>query len=691
MGSKLKWVLGIGGALIVVLIVAIYVILSSYNYNNLKPYIAKAAWDATGRKLTIGGDIELDIGLTPALVLTDIKFENARWGSRPDFVKVKRFEVQVALLPLLRRHIEIKRFILLEPDILVETDKLGKFNLSFEAPEKSVQQRKVEKGPPEGIAKLPAFTFNKLLVEKGNLAYRDGQSGKTYNVMLSRFTASATGIDSPVEIALEGNFNKKPFEVTGTLGPLLALVNPGKSWPLGLTAKVANATVAIDGSIKDPLAQRGIDLGFRIQAQDLRELSQIAGKALSLNEPLELAGRATDIGPKTYRISDFKVKLGSNDISGSMEINLAKKPPQLTAMLSSEKLDLRPFLSKSKEKSKAVAKPDKPARVFPDDPLPLDVLEQAEATVKIRAGQILLPQLAVNDLTTDISLEGGRLSVKPIKATIGGGRLNGLITLQSRGKAAAMATQLEVYGFELGKMLKELNISDVLAGNLDVDFNLNGLGRSMATLMTSLDGHTSIVMTNGRINNKYVDLLGADLSASIFRLLNPVKEKTDHTAINCLVSRFDIKKGLADSTALVLDTSRMVVVGEGKIDFRTEELDLALKPVAKEGVGFSGLGKLSMGLGELSKPFKLGGTLAEPSLALDPAQAALTLGKAIGGVALFGPVGIIAALVSGTSGDKNPCLAAIEAAKKGSKVSGGEKPKGVGEGIGRSLKKLFGK
>ena len=159
MASKLKWILGIGGVLVVALIVAVYVILSSYDYNNLKPHITKAAWDATGRKLTIGGDIDLDIGLTPALVLTDIKFQNPSWASRPELAKIRRFEVQVALLPLLGGNIEIKRFILLEPDILIETDKYGKSNLAFETPKKTVPNQEEEKEKPASN-KVVLFVFS---------------------------------------------------------------------------------------------------------------------------------------------------------------------------------------------------------------------------------------------------------------------------------------------------------------------------------------------------------------------------------------------------------------------------------------------------------------------------------------------------------------------------------------------------
>ena len=42
-------------------------------------------------------------------------------------------------------------------------------------------------------------------------------------------------------------------------------------------------------------------------------------------------------------------------------------------------------------------------------------------------------------------------------------------------------------------------------------------------------------------------------------------------------------------------------------------------------------------------------------------------------MALFGPFGLAAVLANGQLGDKNPCLAVIEAAKKNFKEAEGEK------------------
>ena len=778
-----KWILSIAATLMIALIVTVYAILSSYNFNNLKPTISQAVKDITGRELTLGGDIELKMSFTPALVVEDVSFQNAPWSSKPELAKIKRFEVQVALLPLISRNIEVRQLKITEPEILLETDNSGKWNIDFETSKKVEPAEPNQEEPGRGL-KLPALTFNRVQVEKGSLIFKDGQSGKTYTVLLDNLTTAAPSTDSPVQLELKGAYNDMPFELAGTLGNLATLADPKKAWPLSLTAKAGGAIFTIDGaiedvmnakglsfnvtaegqsvaeiaklaevtgvpdigpfgielevadpggkltiekldaevgtedlarlkltgSVKNPLAQRGIELSFTIKGKDLANLEKITRRELPVKGPISISGRVTDPEVKTYNVSGLKVALGDSDLDGSVQISLAGKRPRLMAVLSSERMNLRSLLPKSEKTGQAEGKQErpskKPKRVFPNNPLSLDALEQVDGTLEIRAGQILLPRLAVNNLTAHITLKDGRLGVKPIKAAIGGGTLNGEITLGSAGKAAVINTKLKVEGLELGTMLKELDITNLLEGNLDVNVSLKGRGRSLAALMASLDGHTSIIMGQGRVYNNYVNMLGADLSASLFRLLNPAEEKLDYTEINCLVGRFDIKKGIAESTALACDTDRMSVVGEGEIDLRTEKLDLSLKPVPKEGIGSIGVGKLSLSVGELAKPFKLSGTLAEPSLALDPTQAAITLGKSLGGMALFGPVGIAAALLTGGEGDENPCLAAIEASRRGVKVSGGEKPreeksvvdktndsgtKGVVQGIGREIKKLFGK
>ena len=68
-----KWITGCFVILIIALMVTVYVFLDSYDYTKLKPRIARVVKDATGRELNLA------IGFSPALVVTDVTFGNALW------------------------------------------------------------------------------------------------------------------------------------------------------------------------------------------------------------------------------------------------------------------------------------------------------------------------------------------------------------------------------------------------------------------------------------------------------------------------------------------------------------------------------------------------------------------------------------------------------------------------------------
>lgn len=341
-----KWIVGIFAGVLTAVFVAVFVLVSRYDYNQLKPRIVLAAKAATGRELTLGGNINLKIGLTPALVVENIRFQNAPWGSVPEMLTIRRLEVKVALLPLLSGNVAVKRLIFIEPNLLVEANKSGKLNLEFEPSEKAVSAILPDERPAAGKTKLTKLTFNKLRIEKGNFTYKDGKSGKTVTLMLDTLNAEASGLNSPVKLKVRGAHRSEPFEVKGTLGPLTALLTHDKTWPLNLTAEAVGTTLAIDGEIKDLRAQRGISVNFSLHGNDLGNLAKISGASLPLKGPFSVSGLALDTGPKAYKVSDLAVKLGESDIKGSVGVSLATNRLSVTGDLSSQKIDLRPFMSR---------------------------------------------------------------------------------------------------------------------------------------------------------------------------------------------------------------------------------------------------------------------------------------------------------------------------------------------------------
>jgi uncharacterized protein involved in outer membrane biogenesis len=734
-----KWIFGIAAGLTAALIVTAYVVVSRYDFNELKPRITRSVKKITGRELTLSGDISLQMGLTPALVVEEVGFQNASWGSRPEMIRMKRFEVELGLLSLIFGDLDIKQLIVVEPDILLETDGSGRSNLSF-----SQSQPGGGSKPGKQSAAFPLLVFRHVEILKGKVTFRDGQKGRDHKVAVERLAAAGSKGGDRIDLELKAVYGGTPVEIQGMTGTFGALLDPSKTWKLDLTARAAQASVTVAGTVRDPWNAKGLDLtmtvraqslpalaalthmtglpemgplwaqyritdpqgrltlesldvtmgtmglakidlkatitdplrpegveiDFLIQGEDLSNLQKITGRPLPLKGAFMIQGRLADRAPGTYTIAHLSGALGGSLFEGFVEMALTGKRPQLDAHFFSEAMDLRPILAKGPEKGGSqMAEQGKPKKIFPGGALPLNLLRRADARIKFHATSLLLPRLALKNAEMDMVLQKGRLTIDPVKASVGDGRLHAYLILDSGKKAAHAEAVLKVEKLDLRKMLGDLGCGDSLEGTVNLDVALNGQGSSIARIMGGAHGHVVAVMGKGRIHTRYIDMLGGDVASSLKSLVHPSGGERRYTRVNCLVSRFDIQEGTAEATVLVMDTPLTTIAGGGHIDLKTEALDLALKPSPKKGVA-----GLSMSVSALAKPFRLSGTLADPSLGVDPMEASLATGKAVGGFILLGPLGILAAMTGKSSGETCPCLAAIEAAGKGPEAPEQKRP-----------------
>jgi uncharacterized protein involved in outer membrane biogenesis len=212
---KIRMLAGIGGAIVVVLLVVVAIVVATIDVNQYRGAIAEKASALTGRKLTLAGPIKLTLGFSPAIVLEDVRFANARWGSRPDMVRFKRLEAQVKLFPLIFGGIQVKRLILVEPDIFLETNRSGQGNWVLDlGGEKRTKAAPTASGGPA----IPLIAEFRL--RGGKLTFLDGISGKRQTIVLNAVEARAEGFDAPLNFKFNGSLNKVSFEGKGLLGPL---------------------------------------------------------------------------------------------------------------------------------------------------------------------------------------------------------------------------------------------------------------------------------------------------------------------------------------------------------------------------------------------------------------------------------------------------------------------------------------
>jgi hypothetical protein len=701
--------------------------------------------DAAGTKMTG----RLDLNLTGALPVFEIRLSGPKFNIKP-------FPIPKEAAYANLNKIDDLGPLKIHSTVVVDGDRLSMPKLNIQAGSKKLAAVEV-KGSIKNLGKQTGLdlSFNIQGNEVANLKKLTGQSiplkgayalagkltdpaQKKYKISNLKFKLGENNISGALDLNLSGQQLRLAANLAATKFTLQPLTLPALETlariedlgPLKLTFKLAGVgkklalhdldfhlgredliEVLLKGMISDLLAVQGMKLEFIAKGNDMSNFKKLGGPEIPYKGVFNLSGQVTDPAPKVYKLTNFKAAWGDNKGHGWLELSLAGQRPQLKAELATEKLDLRPLFAqnkkegtvkaqsappappkaqKSKTKTKSSKADAKKAKLFPSEPLPLERLKVIDADIKFRDKQVLLPALALDDVILDVLLKDGNLEIKPFKFAIGGGKADVRFALQSQNKPARLATTLNIDQLEIGPMLDKLGYQRSVEGNMDASYNLDSSGDSIAALMAALNGNTRVAMRDGRASSEYLELLEKYLGGGILRMLNPFQEKREYTPINCFVNDIEIKDGLAD-IKLLLDTDRTSIFGAGNVNLKTERLDLGIKPTPKKGAGPAGV---SFSFKELSQPFRLGGTLAQPSLVVDPSRSAFVAGKMAGALAL-GPFGIAAFFADVSVGKKDPCAVALAASAKKAEASSKETAAGEEKKkekkSGGFFRRLFGK
>lgn len=130
MSKHKRWSIVLG-LVLALPVMAIAVVIRVVDPSSFKPQLTAAVEQATGRTLTVGGNLSISKSLWPTIIVSDISLENLPGGSRPDIAHAERIEARLSLLALLHRRVEITDLVLTGPNILFETVK-GKPNWIFD-------------------------------------------------------------------------------------------------------------------------------------------------------------------------------------------------------------------------------------------------------------------------------------------------------------------------------------------------------------------------------------------------------------------------------------------------------------------------------------------------------------------------------------------------------------------------------
>ena len=175
-------------------------------------------------------------------------------------------EVELALLPLLSRQVEVRRLLLVEPDILLETDAEGRPNWWFgkatpssAAPPNATRRRIPPAETAQAAGRRLNLSVGRVAIKAGRVTWRDGRTGASRTLGIPGLEVTADGDRGPVRGKRQPDARRRPGRGGGRERPAARSDRSDPRHPLADRAGVAaaDATATLEGSIDRPKERRG--------------------------------------------------------------------------------------------------------------------------------------------------------------------------------------------------------------------------------------------------------------------------------------------------------------------------------------------------------------------------------------------------------------------------------------------------
>jgi len=412
---------------------------------------------------------------------------------------------------------------------------------------------------------------------------------------------------------------------------------------------VDGASATLDGRIDDPLKPAGLELMVNAKVTHTAGLGAFTGLHMQNFPAFTANGKLTDV-PNGYAIAGLQLASAATTITGDVTVTRGATRFKVSAKARAPFLDFSAFTGPAGTGDSA-----KPAasgtRAIPDVPLPGDFLRVIDADLDLRFETVKFSTAApLGPLLARAVIADGRFKAEPVQLTIQPGQ-----TLTVTGTVDAAQTKwalrIEGAGIDFGEMLARFGRPGlVTGGSTDLAVQVQGSGKSLAAILGSLNGDARVKVGPHRVHNFAIDLESGIVSR-MFALANPFRKTEPDTDIRCLAARVPIRNGVLTSERNVaVETAKYNAVMSGTLNLGTELIDAAVTPIVKTGIG----------MGEVTTIVRVRGTLAAPTVSVDPisvvAQSAASTGAA---VMTFGASWMAETLIRKAAADPHPCATAL--------------------------------
>ena len=700
----LAWI--VGGVLTLILI--LIVLIATFDWNRMRPFINDKVSKAIGRPFAINGDLTVDWQRDrngswlasmlpwPEFTARDISIANPAWSQQPQFAKLQALRFRLSPLPLMAHRIEVPSLQLVQPGVDLERDKQGRASWDFSAPQGGK--------PSSWTLDIGTVGFDRGLVTLDDAPSRTRltatieplQEAIPYDQIVAQQTADAreqagktTGKSLPDEKSktpdnnekqnasityqfawtAEGSYQGTSLKGHGKTGAVLALQDSHRPFPLQADVNLGDTHIALVGTLTDPLHLGALDVRLWFSGSSMANLYPLTGITLPDTPPYATEGHlSAQLGRQASRwhYQDFRGRVGDSDLSGDLLFVTGGERPKLTGELHSKLLqfaDLAPLIGGQSTTAQSADGTVQPAdKLLPVAPFRTERWRTMDADVKYSSERIVHGEaLPIDSLTTHLVMNNGALYLDPLSFGVAGGQVRSNITLDGSRTPMHGVLKLSARHLKLKQLFPTFEPMHTSFGEINGDADLTAQGDSVAAQLGSADGELKLLMNDGAISKTLLETAGLNVGNIVIGKL--FGDKT--VQINCAATDMTATHGLFDMRLFVFDTDDAVINVSGTVNLASEKLDLDVTPKTKGFRVFS-----------LRSPLYVNGTLKNPNVGVHPGP---LIARGAGAVALgviAAPAAALLALVAPSHDDsgENTCRTVLRQLHSSGKMMPSTKP-----------------
>jgi hypothetical protein len=475
---------------------------------------------------------------------------------------------------------------------------VGRFDLQVTAAEQTLRQMFLKDANVSGKAE-DVFLSVPSLAEESPL-----------ELTLNQATISELP-DQPIQVRADGHLREWPIDLELTLRNKNRTGSEEDHLPVEMVLRAGDVRLETTGEVTLPVRANNLDLEFSLTADRVSSFEPFLGHRLSEVGPVAATGEIT-IRPESYTLEDLSIAVGESDVNGKASLDLTGARPQIAANLSSRRIHLAELFANpsTPDEAEGVAAE---ASTEPDD---MSAGEDSESWLErfesSRLGNLDLDlNLQAEDLywggetsgggQIRVQLEKGRFTAGPFSLALANGSVGGQVTLLADDGLVDANIGLTVDNVAYGPILRFFDETAEGNGKVDLQTHLLTTSEPIDRLIAGATGDFRFAIFPHEIDTTLLDLWGAGLVRSMFRLVDPTSE----SVLNCMAGDFSIAEGQMTANSFWFDTSRIRARGKGSINLDDMTLDMTLRPRPKKRTFLS-----------LATPAKIKGPIEDPSITM---------------------------------------------------------------------------